>query len=306
MTSGKNKHMKTKHDPILFAADAKSCDQPPNNSIRSKWSALALGGFLFASICALSAPPAKAQCQQYDVSGQWTIQQGHFSIPVALTQKDKTVSGTAFHQSKKDSDEAYVDVETRNVHGQVTGTVEGDSFNVQINWAGGGAGAYRGKISRSGKLSGTTYDMNKPSSTARWSTLHIFSCTDAVKVEPPAPVVKPVKSSGKFPTPAPVVRPVKSTGRPKEAVPNIKASPIVLTIPVGQSHGTVTLTWDGGPDHPDAEVWMKAQTQGGEETLVVQQGKGTRTMSLQGGINYAFALKDAGEVLARTAVLTRK
>jgi hypothetical protein len=189
--------MKTRHQLNLSAPVIQSGDQTQNDPIRRKWSALALGGFFFTSILALSALPVEAQCEQYDVSGQWTIEQGSYIISVALTQKGKTVSGTAsqVHGNTKGGDEL------RTVHGQVNGTVEGDSFNVQINWSGGGAGVYSGAI-HPGRVAlgmeGTTYDKNKPSSTASWSTQHNFDCAAAAAATP-----KPIKSSGKAkPAPA--------------------------------------------------------------------------------------------------------
>jgi hypothetical protein len=183
--------MKTKHHHIILSApEIQSGDQTLNNSIRRKWFALALGGFLFTSIFALSASLVEAGCQQYDVSGQWTIEQGSFVIPVALTQNGKTVSGTAFHVSHNKSEESHVDTNDNYVHGQVTGTVEGESFNVQINWSGGGAGVYRGTINQ-GVLAGTTYDKNNPASTASWHTAHYFNCAAAPAAPaapaPPAP-----------------------------------------------------------------------------------------------------------------------
>jgi hypothetical protein len=88
-------------------------------------------------------------------------------------------------------------------------------------------------------------------------------------------------------------------------VPRISASPAVVAIPAGQSQGTVTLTWDGGPDHPYAEVWMKDSSQG-DEKFLVEQGKGTRSVTVERGKNYQFILTDAGQQLARAAVISKR
>jgi hypothetical protein len=79
---------------------------------------------------------------------------------------------------------------------------------------------------------------------------------------------------------------------------------MVVTIPDGDSRGPVTLTWDAGPDHPDAEVWMKDTK--GQEALVAKLGKGTRRVSVERGTNYQIILTDAGEQLARTAVISKR
>jgi hypothetical protein len=183
--------MKTKHHHIILSAPAaQSGDRTLNNPIRPRWFALALGGLLFTSIFALPAPLVEAGCQQYDVSGQWVIRQGSFNIPVTLSQNGKTVSGTAYHESLKDRHRNLV-------LGRVSGTMQGDTFEVQITWAGGGAGIYRGTVNQRGVLDGTTYDMNNPSSTAIWTSDKSggVACADAAPA-PPAPP-KVIKSSGK-------------------------------------------------------------------------------------------------------------
>ncbi len=307
--------MKTKYHSTLLTAGAEGGEQTQNKSIRRNWNALALGGLLFTSIVAPSVRTVEAQCQQWDVSGKWKIRQGSFTLPVILSQNGKTVSGTAAHKGaliQESSGPLGVEgfgVE-ENLAGTVNGTVEGDKLEVQINWAGGGAGVYRGTIGKNGVIRGMTYDKKKPSSTATWQSSKVMKCADEEVVQPTNPPPAPVhefKSTGKKPTPPPVpVHEYKSTGKVKTsaAAPTIKANPVVVTIPAGQSHGRTTLTWDGGPDHPDAEVWLKDTK--GEERLVVRQGTGTRSVTVEAGKNYQVILKDAGEQLARAAVLTKQ
>ena len=54
------------------------------------------------------------------------------------------------------------------------------------------------------------------------------------------------------------------------------------------------------PDHPYAEVWMSVD--GGDETKVVEQGKGTRQMTVEPGKTYKYILTDAGQQLGTTTV----
>ena len=56
--------------------------------------------------------------------------------------------------------------------------------------------------------------------------------------------------------------------------PYIKASPNPAPALAGQASSTTTLEWDGGGDHPYAEVWQ--QVDNNDETFVVESGKGTR------------------------------
>ena len=207
--------MKTKHHIILSAPEIQSGDQTRNNSIRPRWFALALGGLLFTSIFALSAPLVEAGCQQWDVSGQWMITQGKKVIHVYLSQNGKTISGTA--------EQVWVpDNQVTVLKGQVTGTIAGVEFDVQINWPNGGAGVYRGTIATGGAgLYGTTYDKNYLQSTAAWSTDHHFNCAAAAPAPAPPAPPKVIKSSGKAkpattPTQLPVYGPTPVSGKGTE------------------------------------------------------------------------------------------
>jgi len=198
---------------------------------------------------------------------------------------------------------------------------------VEITWAGGGtggwektsggAGVYRGTVNRLGVLHGTTYDKNNPSNTASWTSDKGggMACADVAAVPPSEPTPKILKGTGRKPT-NPTPKSLGATGgkptsttpqTPSSAAasPTITAQPRVVTIPDGESRGTVTLTWDGGPDHPYAEVWVKEGSQG-IETKVVEQGKGTRRVTVERGKNYQFILTDAGQQLAKAVVITKQ
>jgi hypothetical protein len=185
--------------------------------------------------------------------------------------------------------------------------MEGNKFDMTVYWEGGSVGVYRGTVDAGGGMKGTTYDKRDPGrARATWYSSKSFLCarTDAANPAPSRP--PPLKSTGKMPAPTPSrPPPLKSTGKmPKPQSPTISANPIAVTIPEGQSRGRTTLTWDAGPDHPDAEVWMKDMQ--GEERLVVRQGKGTRSVTVERGKNYQVILTDAGQQLARAAVLTKQ
>ncbi|MGE0827555.1 MAG: hypothetical protein AB7G75_35200 [Candidatus Binatia bacterium] len=85
--------------------------------------------------------------------------------------------------------------------------------------------------------------------------------------------------------------------------PYITASPNPALVPAGQPSGTTTLEWDGGDDHPYAEVWQ--QVDNADETFVVESGKGMRQMTVEAGKTYIFRLSDAGEILASVTVTAK-
>jgi len=73
-----------------------------------------------------------------------------------------------------------------------------------------------------------------------------------------------------------------------------------VVIPARRSSGTVTLEWDGGKDHPYAEVWVRVDEN--DETFIVEQGRGTRNVKVEFGKSYEFKLSDANVLLASVRV----
>ncbi len=92
--------------------------------------------------------------------------------------------------------------------------------------------------------------------------------------------------------------------RARLSVPTITADPNPANVPKGQTTGTTTLTWDGGTDHPYAEVWVKVDDN--DETFVVESGKGTRQVPIVLGKTYLFKLSDANELLASVTVTAKE
>src|SRR4029079_414167 len=78
-------------------------------------------------------------------------------------------------------------------------------------------------------------------------------------------------------------------------------NPVVL--PAGRTSGTVTLEWDGGKDHPHAEVWGRVDEN--DETFIVEQGRGIRNVKVQFGKSYEFKLSDSNVLLASVKVTVR-
>jgi hypothetical protein len=60
------------------------------------------------------------------------------------------------------------------------------------------------------------------------------------------------------------------------------------------------LTWDGGPEHPYAEVWVGVD--GEDPTFLVEQGKGSRKVTVEPGKTYLYILTDSGQQLSTVTV----
>jgi len=86
----------------------------------------------------------------------------------------------------------------------------------------------------------------------------------------------------------------------ERAIPYIYALYNPVVIAPGQTSGTATLIWDGGKDHPYAEVWVRVDQN--DETFIVEQGKGTRNATVELGKSYEFKLSDSNVLLSSVRV----
>ena len=244
--------------------------------------------FLFAVAFMLSPLSVQAQCGQGDISGEWNLKigdEGAIESTLELTQSGMKVSGEAQLWTTPNLFEK----------GKVKGDVTGDKVKFYINWVNEyGVRAkefpsvyehFEGTIGSDGKMGGQAY---------------IFTLTGGVNVNwssdrPMKCLYKTVHRLGTKPsTPTPTTTPTTAIA------PMITASQV---IPTGQTGQTV-LTWDGGKDHPYAEVWVKVDD--GDETFVVEQGKGSRQVTVEPGRTYLYILSDAGKRLATVTVKSRQ
>jgi len=244
--------------------------------------------FLFAVAFMLSPLSVQAQCGQGDISGEWNLKigdEGAIESTLELTQSGMKVSGEAQLWTTPNLFEK----------GKVKGDVTGDKVKFYINWVNEhGVRAeefpsvyehFEGTIGSDGKMGGQAY---------------IFTLTGGVNVNwssdrPMKCLYKTVHRLGTKPsTPTPTTTPTTAIA------PMITASQV---IPTGQTGQTV-LTWDGGKDHPYAEVWVKVDD--GDETFVVEQGKGSRQVTVEPGRTYLYILSDAGKRLAAVTVKSRQ
>ena len=256
-----------------------------------------------AAALLLACVPALAQCPQWDVSGEWTLEQSDgYTLRMNLQQNGKTVTGGARFGYVKKPDGVLAPFkggDPATQRGSVSGNIAGDDFYVEIGWSSGSTGIYRGKVGAQGRIEGSTYDKGAPGSKANWFSPTLMKCQGANETGP-----VPIKRTGKASVPMPATpppRPIKSTGKAATGANAAAGVPrIVVFNKPGQRPGTRTLTWDGGPDHPYAEVWVKVGDE--DETKVVEQGKGSRAVTVEPGKTYLYILTDSGERLATDSV----
>ena len=254
-------------------------------------------GLLFAAAFALLPASAGAQCTNWDAGGKWWIIQPGLAldgITLRLEQKGRVLTGTA-HTIVSDGKKGgkYQD-------GTVDGTIDGDRFNVQIFWSNNDTGVYDGKVLPSGRLDGEGYEKRSSNIRVPWHSYGVLKCARAAAPSKPFKITSKITlpkttsppSGNKTPTIEPPPPPMK--------VPGIIASQAVFPY-VGALSGFAVLTWDSGPDHPYAEVWVKVN--GGDATFVVEQGKGGRQVTVERGRAYLYILTDDGKTLATVDVV---
>jgi hypothetical protein len=244
---------------------------------------------------------AAAQCSTgWDASGEWSMMQRGQKWPnhLVLQQKGRVLTGRAFYNYVT-GDRKFLGVTTVggdpvSVDGTVDGTIDGNSFSIQIFWANRQIGVYNGKVLASGKLDGEAWEKSSPQSRTIWHSTGVLKC-------PPPPVVpKPIRSSGK-------AKPASTPAPPTP--PFISASQAIIPTP---SHplGIVFLGWDGGPDHPNVEVWLSMDNRAESPAFSTEHALGspvwklpktTLQLNLQRYHHYRFVLKSGGKTLSTAA-----
>ena len=126
---------------------------------------------------------ARAECAQWDVSRISFMQSGHTSVSLSLSRNGNEISGTAvqYFVAKGGPFTGGDPVQGRgDVH---NGVLRGGSLEFDVDWGSDSKyeraptrGVYKLKIDEFGRLSGTTYDFNKPSYRAQISGFEQLSC----------------------------------------------------------------------------------------------------------------------------------
>ena len=230
---------------------------------------------LIAALLALSPSPIEAACPQWDVSGKWDIEQEN---PTARVELDVKQSGTEVTGTAK----------YNGAPGKVKGTVVGDDFSVEISDAA-GKHVFSGKIGP-GRIAGVNSAPGASGPTV-WYSTSAMKCVEA------APATTSATSESAGPASVGTATPPAQSAT---AAGKIFANPQYPTVPAGKTEGSATLTWNGGPDHPNAEVWVKIEDE--DEKLVVRQAKGSQQVQVKPNKIYLYILKDSGQQLDSTTV----
>jgi hypothetical protein len=127
-----------------------------------------LAGSLVAMAMMLSTSSVSAQCSQWDARNIWGINQSNkIFVRIGLNQRGPRMSGNAYFQGK-----------TRQEHGAITGSLQGESFYMEIKWDYGETGIYTGRrIEETGPrgvkvsyLVGDAYIKEQPDNRSRRTT----------------------------------------------------------------------------------------------------------------------------------------
>ena len=158
---------------------------------------LAASTFLGAPFALLPLSSAYADCANWNVSGQWVLNQNNgFWVTLDIEQTGSEITGNVKFVTKKGF--AYEGlfysipptflVDT----GSVEGWVHGNNIEIVAHWKGGAVGEYTGTISPQGWLEGDTRDRMHSASSAHWTSVDkSANCMDVAAPPPPKPPKAP-------------------------------------------------------------------------------------------------------------------
>ncbi|SNS47004.1 hypothetical protein [Actinomadura mexicana] len=109
-----------------------------------------------------TAPSRALAAPAFNASGIYTIFQSRGGNPQVNVTQDG--SGRLFGSAVSGSTVGTIE----------TGLVDGFTISFNIGWSNGARGRYVGSLGADRRLSGTTFDLNHPSSQATWSTTRTF------------------------------------------------------------------------------------------------------------------------------------
>jgi hypothetical protein len=177
--------------------------------------------------------------------------------------------------------------------GEAFGNADGDDFSIVIDWKGfTESNVYRAQVSATGKLSGETWIGPEKRSRDTWYSDQPLTCGWI-----------PGKSRGNLTgrlSATDTAKPGLGTGS-RLAGPVLVAGTVYFP-PPQNTLGQAPLHWNAGPDHPNAELWVK-YGDSRERTIFAKQSKGSQQIQVQRGVMYTYILMDGRTVLATVVVL---
>jgi hypothetical protein len=125
----------------------------------------------FSVFLSVSATTSIAQCRQWDVGGKWTLTQAKNTVLfLNLSQNGNSITGQVTNTVNRGG-------KLTTYTASVDGSVNGNSFNVQMYWSGETIGVYNGTINNQGRIEGTTHDRKNPSAKVNWFSNSFMRCS---------------------------------------------------------------------------------------------------------------------------------
>jgi len=247
-------------------------------------------GVLFCALAIVLLPTlAHAQCSKtWDASGVWEIREGRGTgsvVRLDLKQSGSALDGTTFREARAGE---RGNPATKTVPGKAVGNADGSNFSLMIDWSDmpGEFIAYKGKILASGRAEGAIFLNGSQTSRGSWYSVQPLTCGWS-----------PGKTRGNLTSKLSADAPIKPSeiATRRQGPPRIVANQIVMPGPY-QITGMAHVQWEGGPEYPNAEVWVAVN--GGAQTIVAKQRAGSLQIPSRRGFTYIYYLKDAGKILS--------
>lgn len=168
---------------------------------------------------ALAQTPAQTPCLQWGVGDGWyAIQANGYQVLFALQRTGNRLKGTGRVNNPPNLTTFGGTFGDTGTPRPVTGTLNGDSIEIDASWG----GVYLGKIDITGRIDGTSYDQNNSNSSTTWYSDRRVPCLIRAGDPPLSPAPTPaVKAS---PPPVNAGNAVAGTVRPGTAAASTLAS----------------------------------------------------------------------------------
>ncbi len=128
-------------------------------------------------LTASSQAAAQPACSQWDLNGEWKIEQSNTDIlTFNLKVTPDGIQGTAFFLYKYRAGIFNQYRRKTQSDGSVDGTINGTSIELTIYWTDKTTGIYTGTITPQGRLRGTTYQKEDPENRADWHSERRANC----------------------------------------------------------------------------------------------------------------------------------
>jgi hypothetical protein len=144
----------------------------------------------FATVAFIPLSSAYADCTQWDVSGEWRLDQNNgYWIDMTLEQVGSQLKGDGQYVTKEKSGGGGFPEVSFGGKGELEGNVDGNSISIIAHWKEGGIGEYTGTVSPQGWLEGDTKDRMHPEyGTWHWTSVDKkATCLDVATTPAPPP-----------------------------------------------------------------------------------------------------------------------